>query len=61
MYKMFNALLGIIWVMDILDFPCVEFLDTTCPINFWAWILIFLIIPNANAKTINHTFKIKED
>lgn len=47
--------------MDIFDFPYVEFLDTTCPINFWAWILIFLIIPNANAKTINHTFKIKED
>ena len=33
MYKIFNALLGIIWVMDIFDFPCVEFLDTTCPIN----------------------------
>lgn len=46
MYKLFKAILTIIWVIDILDFPCVQFLDTTVPINFLGWILIWWFIPN---------------
>lgn len=45
MYKIFNALLTIVWVMDILNLPIVNFLDTEIPINTLAWILIFIFIP----------------
>ena len=45
MYKLFIALLRIVWALDVLDFPCMEFLDTTYPINFLAWILIFMLLP----------------
>lgn len=46
MYKLFKAILTIIWVIDILDFPCVQFLDTTIPINFLGWFLIWEFIPD---------------
>lgn len=46
MYKIFNALLTIVWVMDILNLPIVNFLDTEIPINTLAWILIFIFIPS---------------
>lgn len=45
MYKIFNALLTIVWVMDILNLPIVNFLDTEIPINTLAWILIIIFIP----------------
>lgn len=45
MYKIFKALLSIVWIMDILNFPIVDFLDTEIPINTLAWILIFIFIP----------------
>lgn len=50
MYKIFNALLSIIWVLDILNFQCVAFLDTELPINGLAWLLIWIVMP----KHINH-------
>ena len=46
MYKVFLALLNIVWVLDILDIPCMKFLDTTVPINTLAWFLIFMLIPS---------------
>ena len=45
MYKIFKALLSIVWIMDILNFPIVDFLDTEIPINGLAWFLIFILIP----------------
>lgn len=53
MYKIFRALLSITWVLDILDFPQVEFLDTTFPVNTLAWILIWCFVPAVNA-TVNN-------
>ncbi len=47
MYKLGVAILTIIWILDILNFPCVEFLDTTIPVNGLAWFLIWLLIPSA--------------
>lgn len=44
MYKIFSALLTIVWVMDILNLPIVNFLDIEIPINTLAWILIFIFI-----------------
>ena len=45
MYATFYTLLTIVWVMDILNLPFMEFLDTTYPINGLAWLLIWLLIP----------------
>lgn len=53
MYKIFNALLNIIWILDILNIPAMEFLDNQIPINGWAWLLIWLFIPST-ATTIRH-------
>ena len=53
MYKLFKAILTIIWVIDILDFPCVQFLDTTIPINFLGWFLIWWLIPSAGKIKID--------
>ena len=51
LYKIFRALINIVWVLDILNLPFMQFLDTTYPINGWAWFLILLVIP-ATAQTI---------
>lgn len=45
MYKIFVALLNIVWVLDILNLPFMEFLDVGMPINALAWLLIFLVLP----------------
>ena len=45
MYKIFNAILTIVWVLDILNVPCMSILDTTVPINILGWFLIWLLIP----------------
>lgn len=50
MYKLGVTILIIIWVMDILDFPCMAFLDTTLPINTLGWFLIWVFIPETNKK-----------
>lgn len=48
MYKTFRALLSIVWILDIFNFECMQWLDTTVPINGWAWLLIFILIPFVN-------------
>lgn len=45
MYNTFKALLTIIWILDMINVPQMEFLDTTLPINFLGWLLIFLFLP----------------
>ncbi len=45
MYKIFNAVLTIVWVCDILNFPQFEFLDTTYPVNTLGWFLIWSLMP----------------
>lgn len=48
MYKIFKAILTIIWILDILNIPQMEILDTTIPINTLAWLLIWIFIPESN-------------
>lgn len=50
MYKLGVAILTIIWILDILNIPCMEFLDTTIPINFLGWFLIWIFIPSTKNK-----------
>lgn len=47
-----GTVLMLAWVIDILNigtnifgFNLAEFLDVTLPINFWAWLLIWLFVP----------------
>lgn len=61
MYKIFRALIIIVWVLDVINIPQMEFLDTTVPINFLGWLLLFLFLPPSQSQTINHTLKIKEN
>ena len=49
MYKIFVALLDIIWVLDVLNLPFMEFLDVDIPINTLAWLLIFLVLPSTTS------------
>lgn len=46
MYKIFYAILTIIWILDIVNFPGFEILDTIYPINFWIWLLIWIFLPS---------------
>nr|DAS65349.1 MAG TPA: hypothetical protein [Bacteriophage sp.] len=39
-----NKLITIIWILDILNIPGMEFLDTTIPINGLAWFLIWILV-----------------
>ena len=45
MYKIFYAVLTIVWILDTINFPGFEVLDTAYPINFWIWLLIWIFIP----------------
>ena len=45
MYKLFYALLIIVWILDIVNMPFMAGMDTTVPINGLAWTLIFLFVP----------------
>lgn len=60
MFKIFKTLILIIWVIDILNInftinniQVAEFLDETIQINFWAWFLIWLLMPNSCNIEIN--------
>ncbi len=58
MYKIFKAVLTIVWIMDILNLPIVNFLDTEIPINGLAWFLIFILIPGTSVtQDIYHGIK----
>lgn len=54
LYRIFKAIIIIIWIIDILDINFVingvniaDFLDVTVPLNGWFWLLIFLFLPSS--------------
>ena len=50
MFKVFEAILRIIWVFDIINLPFMEALDTTYPINTLAWFLIWALLPTGKKE-----------
>ena len=51
LYRIFKAIIIIIWIIDILDINFVtpgvnitDFLDVTVPLNGWIWLLTFLFL-----------------
>lgn len=54
MYKIFYAMIMIIWVGDVLNFPQLECLDTTYPINFLGWLLILILLPSPRDYNVTH-------
>ena len=48
MYKVFKALLVIIWLIDIENINIAYFLDNTLPINGWLWFFIWILIPSSD-------------
>lgn len=57
MYKIFSALLTIVWILDIINIPALEMLDTTYPINGLAWLLIWILVPSVSAAVSNNNNK----
>lgn len=56
MFKIFKSILLIIWIVDILnininingiEYLNANMLDVNIPINFLAWLLIWLLIPSS--------------
>lgn len=48
MYKLFIGALSVFWVLDVFDLPFMEMFDTTYPINFWVWFLIWMVLPSTS-------------
>lgn len=48
MYKLGKGILKIVWIIDILNMPFAECLDTIYPINTLGWFLIWLFLPSAD-------------
>ena len=44
MKRLLETIIFMIWILDIINCPFMEFLDTTVPINILGWFLIFNII-----------------
>lgn len=55
MYKIFYALLTMLWVGDILNMPIglFEYLDGVLPINTLAWLLIWILVPSTKHKIVH--------
>lgn len=51
MYRLFRAVLTIVWILDIMNLQCMEFLDTTIPINGLIWFLIWILIPSIGSDS----------
>ena len=58
MYKIFNSILTIFWILDVVNIPFMEMFDTTYPINGWAWFLIWLLLPRTETVV---KYKNKDD
>lgn len=63
MFKIFKTLILIIWLIDILNIDFIinnihiaQFLDITLPINFWFWLLFWLLVPTSQLVTINKDY-----
>lgn len=49
MYRVFYGFLTIVWILDIVNFPGMEFLDTTYPVNGLLWFLIWAFLPSSSS------------
>lgn len=49
-YKIFVALLTIVWILDILNLPFMTPLDVDIPINGLVWFLIWVFLPAISNK-----------
>ena len=57
MYRIFKAIIGIVWALDIFNINVtgIPFLAWLQPIlvdrrglDFWFWLLVFLVVPSTN-------------
>ena len=57
MYKIFKAIIGLVWLLDIFNINVtgIPFLAWLQPIlvdgigfDFWFWLLVFLVLPSTN-------------
>lgn len=50
LYKIFQVLIYLVWIGDILNFQQLAFLDTTIPFNTLAWFLLFIFMPSSDGN-----------
>lgn len=61
MFKIFKTLIFLVWLVDIFDMNIVingsqilnaSMLDVGIPINFWFWLLFWLLVPSSTNRDI---------
>ena len=48
----------VFWLLDVFNFSFMERFDTQYPMNFWFWLVVWILIPSATVAV--RTIKIKE-
>lgn len=61
MFKIFKTLIFLVWLVDIFDMNIVingsqilnaSVLDVGIPINFWFWLLFWMLVPSSSNRDI---------
>lgn len=61
MFKIFKTLIFLVWLVDIFDMNVIineaqilnaSMLDVGIPINFWFWLLFWLLVPSSTNRDI---------
>ena len=61
MFKIFKTLIFLVWLVDIFDMNIIingsqilnaSMLDVGIPINFWFWLLFWLLVPSSTNRDI---------
>jgi len=61
MFKIFKTLIFLVWLVDIFDMDMVingsqilnaSVLDIGIPINFWFWLLFWMLVPSSTNRDI---------
>lgn len=60
MYKILYVCLVIVWVMDILNFPFMAFMDVEVPMNFLGWLLVWASMPGTST-VVRHKWEKEDD
>ena len=61
MFKIFKTLIFLVWLVDIFDMNIIingsqiltsSMLDVGIPVNFWFWLLFWLLVPSSSNRDI---------
>lgn len=55
MYNLARLAIFIFWLLDVFNLPFMEQFDTTYPLNFWFWFVLWILLPGAS--TVQYVIK----